>query len=149
MRKFRLFWLSALCFAVSACAPDAERAQAEPASGPNVAVVTQLMAAFNKQDPDAMRAFWHDDVVWIEISGDQTSVVTASAQQLYDELTVYFQSYPSVRSSLENISVNGNYLTAVERPVWEEKGERQSQASIVVYEFEDEKIKRFWYYPPQ
>ena len=52
-------------------------------------------------------------------------------------------------SSLENITVNGNYVTAVERPVWQEAGERMSQSSIVVYEIIDGKVKRFWYYPPQ
>jgi len=29
------------------------------------------------------------------------------------------------------------------------KGVEQSQASIVVYEVIDGKVKRFWYYPPQ
>ena len=47
------------------------------------------------------------------------------------------------------LAVNGAFVTAVERPVWEEAGERKSQASVVVYEIIDGKVKRFWYYPPQ
>ncbi len=69
--------------------------------------------------------------------------------QLHSELVAYFESYPTVSASLESISVNGNYVSAIERPVWEEAGERKSQASVVVYEITDGKVKRFWYFPPQ
>ena len=108
-----------------------------------------LMAAFNAHDADKMREYWAPDVTWIELAGEQASPVTTSAQQLHDELVAYFEAYPTVSSSLENITVNGNFVTAVERPVWEEAGERKSQASVVVYEIIDGKVKRFWYYPPQ
>ena len=134
---------------VAACAPDAERASAPQASGDAVDVVNGLMAAFNDHDPDKMRDYWHSDVTWIEISGDQSSIVTSTAAQLHSELIAYFEAFPSVSSSLESISVNGDYVTAVERPVWEEDGERKSQASVVVYEVIDGKVKRFWYFPPQ
>ncbi len=140
--------LCALIF-IQACAPDAERTTQPVAAGDAVAVVSNLMAAFNAHDPDQMREYWHSDVTWIEVSGDNVSTVTTSAAQLHTELIAYFESFPSVSSSLENISVNGNYVSAIERPVWEEGGERKSQASIVVYEIVDDKVKRFWYYPPQ
>lgn len=136
-------------FFLAACAPDAERAAPAPAVGDNVEIVTGLMAAFNDHDAEKMREFWHSDVAWIELSGEQASLVTTSASQLYDELVTYFQTYPTVSSSLENISVNGAFVTAIERPVWEEAGERKSQSSVVVYEIVDGKVKRFWYYPPQ
>lgn len=132
-----------------ACAPDAERTTQPVAAGDAVSVVTDLMAAFNDHNPDQMREYWHSDVTWIEVSGDNVSTVTTSAAQLHTELIAYFESFPSVSSSLESISVNGNYVSAIERPVWEEGGERKSQASVVVYEITDNKVKRFWYYPPQ
>lgn len=145
----RGLWLAALCLAAAACSPDAERAEPPAATGEAVKVVTGLMAAFNEHDADKMRTFWHDDVAWVELSGNQSSVVTSSAQQLYDETVAYFEAFPHVQSSLENLSVNGNYVTGVERPVWEQDGERKSQASVVVYEVIDGKVKRFWYFPPQ
>jgi len=132
-----------------ACAPDAERNAAPPPTGEAVEVVQGLMAAFNEHDADRMREYWHSDVTWIEIAGDQSSTVTTSAAQLHNELIAYFEAFPSVSSSLENIIVNGNYVSAVERPVWEEGGERKTQASVVVYEITDGKVKRFWYFPPQ
>lgn len=138
-----------LLVAAAACAPDAERHAPDPAAGDNVNVVNGLMAAFNAHDAGKMRDYWHPDVTWIELSGVQASPVTTSAQQLHDELVAYFEAYPTVSSSLENIAVNGAFVTAVERPVWEEAGERKSQASVVVYEIIDGKVKRFWYYPPQ
>ena len=147
MRRIATIILS-VCF-LAACSPDAERTAPLPAAGDNVNVITGLMAAFNDHDADKMRDYWHSDVTWIELSGEQASPVTTSAMQLHDELVAYFEAYPTVSSSLENITVNGNFVTAVERPVWQEAGERKSQASIVVYEIIDGKVKRFWYYPPQ
>lgn len=141
------FILSVL--ALSACAPDAERNAPAEAAGPEVAAVRGLMDAFNDHDPDAMRSFWHGDVTWVEVTGNQSSVVTSTADALHSELVAYFENFPEVSSSLENVAVNGNYLTAIERSVWMQDGERKSQASIVVYQFEDGKVKRFWYFPPQ
>lgn len=147
MKRLVLVFFAALFFA--ACAPDAERHAPAQASGDNVEIVNGLMAAFNAHDADRMREFWASDVTWIELSGQQASVVTSSAAQLHTELIAYFEAYPSVSSSFENIAVNGNFVSAVERPVWEEGGERKSQSSVVVYEIIDGKVKRFWYYPPQ
>lgn len=138
-----------LAVVVSACAPDAERALPPEPVGEGAEAVTGLMAAFNDHDPDRMREYWHDDVTWIEVSGEGASVITSSADQLHGELVAYFETFPSVRSSLENVSVNGDFVSALERPVWEEDGERKSQASFVVYEIAEGKVKRFWYFPPQ
>lgn len=133
---------------VAACARTESASEAPPV-GDSAAIVTGLMDAFNAHDPDAMREYWDENVTWIELSGAQAQVVTSSADQLYEELVAYFETIPSVRSSLENISVNGDYVSAVERPVWQQDGETKSQASIVVYEIKNGKVRRFWYYPPQ
>lgn len=149
-KSVAVLWLAlAAAVLVAACAPDAERAQPDEPIGEGAEIVTGLMAAFNDHDPDRMRDYWHQDVTWIEISGAGASVITSSADQLHGELVAYFESFPSVRSSLENVSVNGDFVTALERPVWEEDGERKSQASFVVYEIAEGKVKRFWYFPPQ
>lgn len=141
------------CFALltllAACSPDAERAAPELAGGRNVEVVRALTEAFNAHDPQGMRALWHDDVTWVEVTGDRSSVVTSSAEQLFDELVAYFETYPDVSSSLEDIVANGKYVSGIERPVWNEGGERKSQTSNVVYEIDDGRVKRFWYFPPQ
>lgn len=113
------------------------------------AAVSALMTAFNAHDPDEMRAHWTNDVTWYEVSGDQMSIVTSSAEQLHGELVAYFEAYPDVSSRLESVAVNGNYVTAIERPQWKQEGVYKSQASVVVYEVIDGKVKRFWYYPPQ
>lgn len=148
-RFMNWFAIFAVAVFIWSCAPDAERAKPIEPSGEGVETVVGLMAAFNDHNPDQMREYWHSDVTWIEVSGDGASVITSSADQLYNELIVYFESFPSVRSSLENLSVNGDFVSAVERPVWEEDGERKSQASFVVYEIDGGKVKRFWYFPPQ
>ena len=121
----------------------------ELAAGVEVQAVNDLMSAFNNHDPDGMREYWHQDVTWFEIAGNDTSAITTSADQLHGELVSYFEALPSVSSTLENISSNGRFVTAVERAVWEQDGERKSQTSNVVYEVVDGRVKRFWYFSPQ
>ena len=145
----RFFVSVIISIILAGCAPDAERAQADRAVGEEVEAINGLMAAFNAHDADKMRDYWHNDVTWVEVTGNQTSVVTSSADQLHQELVVYFEQFPTAQSSLENIATNGKYVMAVERPVWQEAGERKSQSSNVVYEVVDGKVKRFWYFPPQ
>lgn len=116
---------------------------------PNVVVVQGLMKAYNAHDVDAMRAFFHDDVGWYEVYGGTITPVTQSAADLAAELETYFATFPNVSSSLENPTVSGNYVTAVEKPVWEVDGKRKSLTSVVVYEITDGKVKRFWYFPSQ
>lgn len=139
-------WIS--CFILIAACNVGENAPALKA-GPEVDVVKALTAAFNAHDPDKMRSYWSDDVTWFDLAGDEMWVITTNADELYQELVSYFEVYPDVSSTLESIAINGNYVTAIERPVWKSKGVEQSQASIVVYEVIDGKVKRFWYYPPQ
>jgi hypothetical protein len=141
--------LFAIMGLLAACAPDAERAAPAQAVGDNVDVVNGLMTAFNNHDADTMREFWHGDVAWIEITGEQSRVVTSSASQLRNELVSYFEAFTTVSSSLAKISVNGDYVTAIETTVWGQDGARKSQSSIVVYEITDGKVKRFWYFSPQ
>ena len=94
------YFLPFLFLVVIACAPDAERTASPEATGEGVEVVAGLMKAFNDHDPDKMREYWHEDVTWVEITGNQSSVVTSSAEQLYTELVAYFEAYPSVSSGL-------------------------------------------------
>lgn len=144
---FMAFALALLFLA--ACAPDAERSQSRVASGDKVELVNALTAAFNVHDAGKMREYWSEDVTWIEISGNQSSVVTDNADDLHDELVRYFETFPEVSSDLDAIAVNGSFLSGVETVVWNQDGERQSQSSLVVYEILDGKVKRFWYYPSQ
>lgn len=141
--------VAVLITALAACSPDAERAEFASESGPLVYVVNGLVSAFNAHDPDAMRRYWHDDVAWIELSGNESRILTSNADDLHAEMVSYFEAFPDVFSSLDRVSVNGDFVTGVEYAVWREDGERRAQSSIVVYEIVDGRVKRFWYYPAQ
>ena len=136
-----------LCVLTAACSPDAERHAPTPVAGPEVETVQALMVAFNAHDADKMREYWADDLVWVELSGDQSSIITTSADQLHQEMVGYFKAFPSVASKVSSISTNGRFLSAVEETTWDDGGEPQRQSAIVVYEIEDQKVVRFWYYP--
>lgn len=140
---------SFIMVALTACAPDAERTREARPAGQNVQIVSGLMDAFNDHDPDKMREYWHPDIQWVEIVGEQATVITSDAETLHRELVAYFESYPSVKSSLSAIAQNGAFVSAIETPVWSEGGERKSQSSLVVYEIAGGAVRRFWYFPTQ
>ena len=131
----------------SANTPPALLKSAETASDSEL--LTALSTAFNARDTDQMRALWHDDVVWIELAGDQASVITKDAGALQEQLESYFQSFPSVKVAYHDITVNGRYITAIETVNWNDGDTPREQASNVVYEVVDAKVQRFWYLPAQ
>ncbi|MEZ5916574.1 MAG: hypothetical protein R3C40_03250 [Parvularculaceae bacterium] len=56
-------------------------------------------------------------LVGIEVYGGTITPVTLNAADLAGGLETYFATFPNVTSSLENPTVSGNYVTAVEKPV--------------------------------
>ena len=120
----------------------------KPASaGETADAVRDLTDAFNRHDVAAMRALWHEDIVWLDIDGETMSVAVRGLRSFEEAMTAYFKSYPDVRSTLAGAAESGAFLSGVETVTWTSKGADRSQSGPVVYEVRDGKILRVWYYP--
>lgn len=136
MRVLFVFCLAALI------APQIAHAQ-------SAAIVRALTEAFNKHDADAMRVHWSDDIVWYDVAGDETIVVASGVAAMDAGMRDYFRSFPDARSTLSHLVENGAFVTGVETAHWTSSGAARAQASVVVYEIRDAKVRRVWYYPAE
>lgn len=97
---------------------------------------------------EAMLALAHPDVQWLTVDGDKISVDTAGQAALRDSMKSYFASLPTVRSTFESSMVAGPYVTVLERARWQGKSGERTQAALAVYEVQESKVRRVWYYQP-
>ncbi len=111
-------------------------------------VVERFLEAFNSHDVEAMLALAHPDVQWLTVDGDKISVDTAGQAALRDSMKSYFASLPTVRSTFESTMVAGPYVTVVERARWQGKSGERTQAALAVYQVQEGKVRRVWYYQP-
>lgn len=144
----RLLWVGIVALAPlqqggAAMASDAPRGL-EP--GKPGDVVLAYIAAFSRQDLPALIAMTHPDIEWLTVTGATISVESRGQPALEASLRGYFKSCPSCQSSVAISAVNGRFVSAVETASWLSKGVQRSQSSLSVYELEDGKILRVWYF---
>jgi len=107
--------------------------------------VDSYLSAFNQHDVDSMRAFWTDDIEWVDVSGDELIIISDSADELAAMMTSYFSDHPDVRSETEAVLESGQLLAFVETARWTQDGQGRTQEALAVYHLENGKISRFWY----
>jgi hypothetical protein len=141
---------AALLLALFACARSRAESSGLAISGTATAAesaVLRYVEAFNRHDVAAMIAQAAPDIRWHALVGDSLVTETVGQAALERELTSYFRSYPTVRSTIGVLSSNGPYVAGRELVQWEQQGAGKSQASLSVYEIRDGRVRRVWYYP--
>lgn len=116
---------------------------------PPTRIVEQFIAAYNAHDVEAMLALVHPTVQWLSVDGAAVAVEADGAETLGEAMSGYFAALPSSRSTAEAIMEAGHFVSVWERAQWESNGETRTQRSLAVYEVEEGKIRRVWYYPAQ
>jgi ketosteroid isomerase-like protein len=120
------------------CAPAAPQQQ-----------VRRFIAAFNAQDVAAMLELAHADIEWFSIDGDKLGAETRGREALRTYMAGYFKSCPSCRSKLTKMAHTATRVSAIEVASWQGKGGRRTQRGMAVYEFQDELIRRVYYFPSE
>lgn len=128
-----------LLFAVSAFAQ---------APGKETATVRAFLEAFNSQDTDRMMSLVTADVRWFTVSGDRLRSETSGSEALKDFLAGYFKSCPTCRSKITGVSKLGARVSVAETASWSTPEGRKTNDSFAVYEFENGRIARVYYYAP-
>lgn len=110
-------------------------------------IVEQFIAAYNAHDVSVMLSLVNPEIQWLSIEGDSIAVQANGADELANSLRAYFESSPSSRSTVESMMEADRYVSVWERAHWELRGEPASQSALAVYEIENGRISRVWYYP--
>jgi hypothetical protein len=137
-----------LVFALATAIPAARQVAAGK-ENEQEKLVHAFMAAFNAHQVDQMLALVDERVQWLNVDGSKITVETEGRQALRASLEKYFRSCPSCQSSLEWLQVAGSRVTAKEKASWRSKDETRAQSSLSVYEFQQGKILRVYYFPAE
>lgn len=109
-------------------------------------VVLAFVAAFNRQDVDAMLTFVVDDIHWYSVGGRWVTTETTGKNQLKEAMQTYFNGIAS-RSTLLSIYGEGEFVTTMEKSRSLKNLYSKPQCSAATYEIKDNKIKSVWYFP--
>ena len=111
--------------------------------------VREFVEAFNARKIDLMIEMTAEKIQWMIIDGAKVTIETDGRAALRASMERYFRSCPSCKSSLEWVQTAGSRVTAMERATWSGKEGVKSQRSLSVYEFQDGKILRVYYFPAE
>lgn len=118
---------------------------------PHTQRVNDYIAAFNRQDVEAMLALVSPEVQWLSIAGDQAPAREAEGHSaLRQSLTDYFRGCPSCRSHMGQVLTSKERVVVLETASWTTReGQTREQQALAVYEFDADsgKIARVYYFP--
>lgn len=118
---------------------------------PHTQRVNDYIAAFNRQDVEAMLDLVSTEVQWLSIAGDQAPTKEVEGRSaLRQSLTDYFGACPSCRSHLGQVLTSNERVVVLETASWTTpEGQSRQQQALAVYEFEPDsgKIARVYYFP--
>ncbi len=115
----------------------------------HISLVQKFIKAFNQQQTKQMLELVDDEIQWISINGETTSVETKGIASLEKSMEGYFKNCPSCRSTLEWIQASDERVITLERAEWMSKNGLKKQKSVAVYEFRKNKILRVYYLPAE
>ncbi|MCA1798061.1 MAG: nuclear transport factor 2 family protein [Xanthomonadaceae bacterium] len=115
----------------------------------NVRTVERFIAAFNAHDSGAMGALVADDVAWLNITGEDVTVVVKGKSELVASMNDYFEACPTCQSVLFGTISTPDRISAIEIASWQGTTGLRSQRSISVYEFSESLIQRVYYFPSE
>lgn len=119
------------------------------ASDSPLSTVEAFMAAYNDHDVEAMLELVHPEVQWLSVEGDSIHVEADGASALGRAMRAYFTSTPSSRSMVDDVMGAGRFISVRERATWEGEDGTRVQSALAIYEVENGRILRVWYYPAQ
>lgn len=112
-------------------------------------IAQKFIEAFSANDADAMASYCGDDFKWGYVREGGIELAGQGREDLVKQMKTYFAANLGVRSDIENVFVNGDFVALSERVFWSENGAEKTASSLAVYHIEDNAINSVWYYPAQ
>lgn len=136
----RFFFLSLIVAVLISCAPDSSD-KAHP-------VITTYSNAYNAKDLAAMKSLMHPDIEWISVNGNEIEVAISGKKALSEAIKSFFEDPNMARGTHKGWSLNGDHVAVTETAHWTDKnGQARMQSALTVYQFENNLIRRVYYYP--
>lgn len=130
-------------FLIAGCAQTEKETSVEPHP-----VIEARYVAFNAKNMIAMAKFEHPD---IEVISHYDSKITSEIfgrENLAKIREGYFSAAPTAKATLHGWSYDGDYISLNETLITPINDTELIDVSTVVYQLEDNLIRRIWYYSP-
>lgn len=138
-----LFTVALIAFPVPIAADPASKVTAR-------AIVESYTQAYNDSDAEAMGEYMHDDIQWITIEGDRSSITSQGKGKLIEDMAGFFKGPIKITSRLHGWNENGAFVSVIETATWTTtSGIQKSQSANAIYQLENGLIRRVWYFPAQ
>lgn len=112
-------------------------------------IVNQLTDAFNAHDANAIAALSGEKVEWLNVRGRKLSVSASGRGEITREMTRFFAGRTGARCVVEDAIVSGTSVAVRRRIFWQDGSSVKSEASLVVYQVKNGKVRRAWFYPTE
>lgn len=110
-------------------------------------IFNDQVEAFNERDVDRLVNNVTDDFKWFYITSDTLLLEVAGKENFKTSMEGYFSAVPSVFSSIEASTTDGNRISFKEVVRYKnKKGETVASSAMGIYEIEENKISRAWYF---
>lgn len=139
MSRRAIISLYAICL-LTGCSPAVD-ADAHP-------MITAYSDAYNAKDLESMQALMHPDIEWLSIVGNDIELAVSGKDALSEAVTSFFEDPNMATGTHEGWSLNGDHVAVTETAHWTDKeGQARQQSALTVYQFENNLIRRVYYYP--
>lgn len=128
--------------------PVVSRAQttvAAPDSARIVELIDEQFRHFNAHQLEPYVAMFTDD---IEVFKFPDTQVQSGIEGFREVFVSAFENYPSLTATPTIVSIDGAFVTISER-IENGPGDTGRMTEVAIFEFEGEKIRRFWFFPPK
>ncbi|UTW53997.1 nuclear transport factor 2 family protein [Kordiimonas sp. SCSIO 12610] len=142
--------MNIMFFAIMACLilPVPVLKAADDNTPDSKSILSGYIDAYNRCDLKTLGTFFHEDIEWLSIEESRLQITSTGKETLLRELADYMQNGCTVRSELSEWSFNGKFVAVRETAFWQSADRKTlSQSATAVYELENNKIRRVWYYP--
>ncbi|MEZ4414981.1 MAG: nuclear transport factor 2 family protein [Gemmatimonadota bacterium] len=131
---------------LAACASAPSRA---PQRGviPAHVVIEAYAAAFNRHDPEAMREWLAEDVIWFQLENDGLTEVARGRDEIVGMAVQAFGDLDDLRMEVIPGAKVHEFVHAVEMDSWGAGADRVTATQLVTYQILGGRIARIWFFP--
>lgn len=116
---------------------------------PESIVVERFTAAFGAHDVDDMLKWAHPEIEWLILEGDEVAVKASGREAFRAAIEAYFDERPSMSAEVIDTLLSPGFAVVREKSSWTKaSGDVASQQSVVVFEVEENQVRRVWRYRP-
>jgi len=109
-------------------------------------VLDDQLEAFNDGDIDRLCNNISEDFIWYSVTEDSMYIEAQGVKAFRKGMKSYYIQFKGVKSEIVAYTISGNRVSFTEKITFYDKNGEKTRSSIGVYQIDDGKITRAWYF---